>query len=487
VRRDSAPSAAFGSDQLRRVSISRSYPSSIGQTERGSGNWRSLNTALAVAVFIVVALAPLPLGSNRPVFWSFWGVVLGALSIIHGSLSAVSGTRLRAPLRGYLPETGLYGVLLLATVVQAVKFGELLPPAIGYLPQLDRALPTISVDPGSTWLSLIQWVSFGLLFVLTVQFSVNEGRARRFMFGLFLVIAGYATNGLVSLQLGDTLLGFEKLSYLGFATGTFINRNSFATFLACGLAIGVSFLMDLVGRRRDHTLNHRLGMWATLLMALALQAAALFATGSRMGLVSAAVGVSAVFLVAIVGERRNAAAALLLVLAGVAAAATLLFVFGEPLLERLVFLQTEGGGRSELHAQVWHAILQRPLTGYGGGSFASVAGLVVGPPLSGAVVWEYTHSTYLALWFEYGLVVGSLPLLICLIIAIRLLSNLFRGHRKVISRAAIGTLAVFACHSLLDFSAEIEANAFLLTATLGLAVASSQRPKPSPETETPAY
>lgn len=486
MRKASTPSAAFGSDQLERVSISRSHTSSIGQALGGGGGWQSLNTALAVAVFVVVAVAPLPLGSNRPVFWSFWGVVLGALSLVYGALIAVSKTRLRAPIRGFLPEALLFAVLLLTTVAQVVEFGVLLPPDITYLPQLDRTLPTISVDPGSTWLTLIQWASFGMLFLLTVQFSVNEGRARRVMFGLFLVITGYAANGLVSLQLGDTLLGFEKLSYQGFATGTFINRNSFATFLACGLAIGVSFLMELLGRNRDRTLNQRIGMWTALLLALALQAAALFATGSRMGLLSAAVGVAVVVLVAIVGERRNAAGALVFVLAGVVAAAILLFVFGEQLLERLVFLQAEGGGRSELHTQVWRAILQRPWLGYGGGSFASIAGLVIGPPVSGAVVWEYTHSSYLALWFEYGLVVGSLPLLIGLIIAIRLLRSVFRGHRTVLSRAAIGALVVFACHSLLDFSAEIEANAFLLTTALGLAVASSQRPKSSVETETPA-
>lgn len=486
MRNDAAPSAAFGSDQLERVTISRRHPLSMGQAASGGRNWQGLNTGLSVAVFVVVALAPLPLGSNRPVFWSFWGAVLGAFSVIYGALVAISGARVRATLRGYVLEAVLFGALLLATLAQATRLGPLLPPEIAYLPQLDRVLPTISVDPGSTWLTLIQWASFGMLFVLTVQFSVNEGRARRFMFGLFLVIAVYATNGLVSLQLGDTLLGFEKLSYQGFATGTFINRNSFATFLACGLAIGVAFLMDLLGSKRDRTLNQRIGLWATLLLALALQAATLFATGSRMGLLSAATGVLVVLLLAILGERRNAAGALVLVLAGVVVAAILLFVFGEQLLERLVFLQTEGGGRSELHAQVWQAILQRPLFGYGGGSFASVAGLVIGPPVSGAVVWEYTHSTYLALWFEYGLVVGSVPLVICLIIAIRLLHNLFRGYRTVISRAAIGTLVVVACHSLLDFSAEIEANAFLLTAALGLAVAASQRPKPSHQTETPA-
>ena len=481
MTKDSASSAAFSSDRLERVSISRPHLASAGHAANGGGSWGGLNTALAVAVFVVVALAPLPLGSNRPVFWSFWGAILGALSIIYGSLIAVSKTRLRAPIRGYLAEAILYGVLLLATVAQVLKIGSMLPPGMAYLPQLDRSLSTLSVDPGSTWMTLIQWASFGMLFLLTVQFSANEGRARRFMFGLFVVITCYAANGLVSLQLGDTILGFDKLSYQGFATGTFINRNSFATFLACGLAIGVSFVLELFTRNQDQTLNRKIGMWAALLLALALQAAALFATGSRMGLLSAVVGVLAVVLAAVLGERRNAAGALALVLGGMVVAAILLFVFGEQLLERLVFLQGEGGGRSELHAQVWEAILQRPLLGYGGGSFASIAGLVVGPPLSGAVIWEYTHSTYLALWFEYGLVVGSLPLLIGLIIAIRVLRNILRGHRAVVSRAALGTLVVFACHSLLDFSAEMEANAFLLCAALGLAVASAHKPKSDPE------
>ena len=47
---------------------------------------------------------------------------------------------------------------------------------------------------------------------------------------LLLVIIACGVYALISLQSGDTILGLPKWAYLGSATGTFVNRNSFATW-----------------------------------------------------------------------------------------------------------------------------------------------------------------------------------------------------------------------------------------------------------------
>lgn len=471
----SGAKSLFDSKAASRVPLVRRQMPAREPVAAPSAPRRGWNSGLAAAVFAILALAPLPIASNRPVFWAVWAVTLGGLSCVYGLLTILSAAPMRAPVRRVLPEALLFSGLLLFTLAQVTHIGPWPTADLAYLPQLDSVLATISVDPGSTWLTLMQWATFGALFLLTLQFSTREKRAQKFLLAVLFVITGYGAFGLISLQLGDTILGFEKLSYQGFATGTFINRNSFATFLASGLAIGFAFLLNLVARRGEQTLGSWIGQVFAILLALATLAAALFATGSRMGLLSATVGILATGLAVALSQRRAAGPALWLVVVGMLLGAVLIVAFGEQLLDRLIFLQDDGGGRDTLHQQVWQAILARPLVGYGGGSFATIAGLVLGPPLSGAVVWEYTHSTYLALWFEYGLVVGSIPLVIVAMCVLRMARYLLQGSRRVIVPAALGVVSAFACHSLLDFSAEMEANAFLLTSILALAAAPPSR------------
>jgi O-antigen ligase len=93
------------------------------------------------------------------------------------------------------------------------------------------------------------------------------------------------------------------------------------------------------------------------------------------------------------------------------------------------------------------------------------------PPLSPEFVWNNSHSTYLALWFELGLVAGSIPLVIIALLGLRAVRAARDPSSTATSSAAIGTIVVFALHSLLDFSAEIEANAFLFTVILALGAA----------------
>ena len=145
--------------------------------------------------------------------------------------------------------------------------------------------------------------------------------------------------------------------------------------------------------------------------------------------------------------------------------------FGASLVERLVLLPGVDESRVEVHRQIWEAIWARPWTGYGAGSFATVFQAFQRPPLSGEYVWENSHSTYLALWFEMGLVAGSIPLLIIAVVAVRSLAALRDPSSTALSLATLGVIIVFAVHSLLDFSAEIEANAFLLTVVMALGAA----------------
>src|SRR5690606_36301189 len=99
----------------------------------------------------------------------------------------------------------------------------------------------LSLAPGSSLHNLIQFASYGLFFFLMLQAVSNRRRTVAVARAIFWIIAAHAIYGLVALtQLGDPLLFFEKWAYLGSATGTFVNRNAYATFLAFGLVLGTA-------------------------------------------------------------------------------------------------------------------------------------------------------------------------------------------------------------------------------------------------------
>jgi len=430
------------------------------------------NGLLAIAILMVAALAPIPLGSNRPAFWMMWSTLIGALAFTYGAALLWRAAPPRFGFAQLWPEATAFVLLCLFVAVQTLPIGGWLPPGLTALDMVGRSLTAMSFDIGSTRLALIQFATFGVLVFLSAQVAVNRRRARQMLLALFLIIAVFAVVGLASLtQFGDTLLGFEKTAYLGYATGTFVNRNSFAGFLGAGLTIGMPLLIELVVKRKERQISTFLWLVALIVLSLILIAAALIATGSRLGTLSGVLGAAvalALSLFAYRGSARMGASMLVIVLiAGV----VVLAVFGMPLVERLVLTPGVDESRAAAHQLVWQAILARPWTGYGAGSFPAVFTMLQAPPLSGEYIWEYTHSTYLALWFELGLVAGSLPLLIVALLGWRTLRAMGDSSSTVNSVAALGVIVVFGVHSLLDFPLEIEANAFLFCIILALGAA----------------
>ena len=83
--------------------------------------------------------------------------------------------------------------------------------------------------------------------------------------------------------------------------------------------------------------------------------------------------------------------------------------------------------RGDLYRQVWGMILARPWTGYGGEAFELAYPLFHRPPVDPDLVWDHAHSSYLALWTDYGLIFGSMPLLMLLITFVRLVVSFMRA------------------------------------------------------------
>ena len=429
-------------------------------------------------IVAMVALSPIPFGSNRPFFWALSGTLVGLAAMTYFAVAILRDAPLRVPLRQVRAYAALWLALAVWLCLQALPLGAIFGSFEFKLPDGSTVLSdSLSLAPGSTWLMLVRMTSYALIFVLALQAGAKSSRARWLLIAIFWAIVLHAAFSLLQLtQLGDTILGFPKDSYLGVATGTFVNRNSFATFLAMGLSIGVSLLPGIVWSPLARNQSRadavfRVAFYGAGLFVIVL---AMLATESRMGLFAGAMGGFVVTLLVLRWLPR----ALIFIPAAIAVALTLsvvaIWVFGQGLLERVLDLGGATTGRLDLYQQVLVMIAQRPWLGYGGGAFELTYPSFFGPPLTLTLLYNKAHSTYLTLISELGLVGALLPILIFVLLLLRLVwKQLTVSEFNSPRLAAIGAIVVSAIHSTVDFSLEIQANAYLLVVLVGIGLASS--------------
>lgn len=429
----------------------------------------------------IIAFAPVPLASNRPFFWSTNALLITGATLLHLYLTR-SRREFDPPLSALAGAASLMGFTILWMLVQILPLGGFFHGNDIWRESssaLDVSVESrISVDPSATALMVIRYISYCLLFFLTMQVCVRANQAKRLLKVCFWIIAAHAAYAIAALLLlGDTLFLAPKWGYQGFATGFFVNRNSFATFLAFGVAIGVVLFLDALGLGRGHHDHERRAGWDGAVAALsaygpglAIITTALVLSGSRMGAAAAAAGLTPIFILSLLRSPGRRMFLLIIVAFGVAASAAVLSFSGDRLLDRLGSVETHLDDRMELYRQVLLMISARPLTGYGGGSFAAAFPLYHQLPLSGDVTWDAAHNLYLELITDLG-VFGLLPPLAITLLLFRISLEILSTKQSVVLIAGVAVIVVGAVHSLVDFSLQIEANVFLFVVVVAAASA----------------
>lgn len=425
------------------------------------------NDAFVACLGVFLALAPIPLGSNRPFFWALNAMAVGLLTFAWLCTTGLQAQRLRIPLSAFRWPALAFGLAIAFMMVQILPLPMLQAPATLWTEAgqaLERTLPgVISVYPGATLWMILRYLSYGLLFFLVAQIAAEPHRALvllRIVFALTVAHAGIAI--LFLFQFGDTLLFMPKWAYSGTATGFFVNKNSFATFLAFGTGAGSALLVAAIQSDRNRTRRRTVRFDDVLIsfglygVGLVIILSALFLTGSRMGTFVGLIGLCLPPLVAIGRlDRRGWAGAIVLGL--ILVVTLLLMLSGKGLTERIGSLETATDERLLLYRQVLDLIRAGSWHGYGGGTFADAFQLAHRLPLSADVVWDAAHNLYLELIADLG-VFALAPLAAVLLIAVPILRN--PGIDPIRLSAAIAIL-IAAIHSLVDFSLQIEANAFV--------------------------
>lgn len=348
--------------------------------------------------------------------------------------------------------------------------------------RLGTDLPgALSVAPERGRLAALAW--FGYLgFGLLVLWSAWRSSHREFLLKLFLgVQAVYALYGLAVYFAGNaTILWFEKTSYQDVLTSTFVNRNSYATYLGLGVLTALALILRYLRRALSDERSERTqarefietftGRGWLAPMVLLLCFVALLLTGSRMGLTACLVG-GCVLLVGwtgrlAAGRARTFGTGLLGLLVGLL---VLNFVLSGGLtLERFERLFTDGDGRFLVYPLMREAIESRPLAGSGLGAFESAFRLVRDAGVTS--YFDRGHSDYLELVMSVGW-----PAALAVFLAFGLVLGLAwrMGRRRdeyEYALLAVAATVLVAVHATVDFSLQIPAvmQAYLLVVLAGV-------------------
>ena len=179
------------------------------------------------------------------------------------------------------------------------------------------AVPRVGLDAAAGGDALMRLMSYAAVFWLAWRLAQDEARARRLLAVILATITACAGYGLVVHLAGWETIGWlPKTAYIGDVTGTFVNRNNFATYANLGVVICLALLAEPflaargladVRRIAAQAVEHLVDRRSLIVLALAVLAMASLQSHSRGGLLSLALTVAVlVFLLFLVTRPRPA-------------------------------------------------------------------------------------------------------------------------------------------------------------------------------------
>jgi O-antigen ligase len=425
-------------------------------------------------LLLVLALAPLPFGANRPLSWTFLAAAVALLTLTWPLVPWFDRYVPVVPVRRTLLPAALFCLAVAWASAQAMPG----LPAAWYHPIWAQVADTlaipgegfVAVDPDTAMTGVMRLLCYGSVFWLAMQWSRSARRARRLLTVLAAASIAYALYGLWVYSTGaETILWFDKWAYKDSLTSTFVNRNSYATYAGLGLLCVVAEVsFRLQGRRpgwaplllhaRRPTALYALGGVAVLL--------ALVLSDSRAGLTSSLAGL-VVLLTAlwIIGRDRDRVG-----LALVASAVGLLLFAGIAVVLLMSdTLSTQGSDRAEVYALTLGLIAERPWLGYGLGSFTQVFATI--RPMHFWAEWTQVHNTYLELALDLGVPAAACVVAAAVVLAGRCaVGVVVRTVDGIFPAVALAACCIVALHATVDFSAQIPAVTVTWMAILGMGV-----------------
>jgi O-antigen ligase len=436
----------------------------------------------------LVLLAPIPLGCVYPLASALLAAATAALLLWSGLASLLRRRRESSGFPNARPALWPIAAPFLAAALWAAVQASPSTPVAWHHPlweqaadALGAALPgAVSIDPFETLSALMRLLSYGGVFWLSWRLCRTPGRGETALLAMAAAGGIYAAYALFNVFSGiDLVLWYPKTVYSGMASGTFFNRNTYATYAGLGLVCvsaltARAFLAHASGAAAAPGAR-RLRWW--LLPAWMLLATALLLSASRGGLISATAGLVAAvtaFSASPATSRRSraVAAALLLVLAIAFAAFS-----GGRVAERLASTEAAAEDRPIVWALTTNEIARRLWVGVGYGAFEEAFHALRPAQLGG--YFDKAHNTYLEDAMELGVPAAAALTFAAAVAAIGCVVGLRRAPdvsgdalgRAAAAAAGLGASTLVAVHSVVDFSLQIPAVAIAYAFILGAALA----------------
>ncbi|HEX8709479.1 MAG TPA: O-antigen ligase family protein [Pyrinomonadaceae bacterium] len=436
---------------------------------------------IIVMLCLAIVLSTLAYGTVH--YWSLAIFQAGAAGIL--ILWAVDAWRSRTlRLSRNALQLPLIGLMLVG-LVQLLPFGAAPVPGADALSL--PAVSSISLDPYSTRLALVQLFALFIYFAAALAFIDSPRRLRLLVrtitiFGFLLAILG-----LIQAFTSPTKVYWLKELPQSTPFGPFINRHHFAGYMEMTLALPLGLLVSGAVERDRRPLY---------IFAVALMGIALVMTASRGAMISLVA--QAGFLLAVTGfrragdaegseEKKQGRARRALVRAGLALAlvvalfAGVVLLGGEDALSRFVGTVNSDDpttGRTQYWSVTLDIIREHPFIGAGLGAYGLA--YTRHDTRNGFFRLEQAHNDYLQILSDAGIIGGLLGL--CFIIflfrmalARRETTDTFR--RGVVTGALAGCFAVLV-HSFFDFTLHTTSNALLFLITAALATLNGRVERP---------
>lgn len=433
-------------------------------------------TAIARTAFYAFLIwAPIPLGSNRPVFWIVNGVAILTIFL----LMFVAGrealpTQTRRTLTLLMIPAALMALWML---VQSIS---ITPSAFHSTAWSDFGVGSegaISVNPAASFTSMVQFITIALAGIVAARISTNRHRSVAVLRAVAASASAVAIWGFVALATDQQQVLFGDAGPGDNLTSFFVNRNTAATFLALGLVAALALVMTRLQAhdRRDAALHaladlpRRVGPMLAIIVLLGV---GLIATGSRAGVLAGTVGALATFLV---GLRRRAWVPQLAIGAALVVVGIAVLIFGrssDTLFQRLGQMELGEEARWPVYRDTVQAILDRPVLGHGAGTFPDFFPLYHSADVPSTGIWLQAHNTYLQAAAEIGVPAFAAAMLVILLLVAKCF-RVARRRAEPAALAAVGAAVVVGIHSFFDFSLQLEAVAIIFATLLGSGVAVS--------------
>lgn len=357
--------------------------------------------------------------------------------------------------------------------------------------RLGNTSGSISVAPGMTLDALPTLALPFLAFLSGLALFQGDDEAIWLWKALTYFGAAFAIFGLIQeIAFPEQLLLETKKYYLGYLTGTFVNRNTAGTFLGTALVASLALFFHDMRSVRLATMTVKVLAFELKLTSMGARAiahalmslvvvVALSLTQSRAAVGATFIG--ATLMVAIFAMRPLTADKSLViptkfrraavVVGAVVIVAGAFALFGE----RAVYRMQEGGtddSRWCAFASTAEAIQNNWPLGAGFGAFQDVFPMYRHFDCAGIFgVWERAHNVYLegllgfGALFPVALAVGAVVLLASLIRGVRR-----RHRRRFIPVAGLAMLVLVALHSVVDFSLQIPGFAAYFAALMSASI-----------------